>query len=100
MAEVVREVMKSNSLEAEEIDWLIPHQANKRIIDATRRNIGFPEEKVTVNIDRYGNTTSGTIPLCLYDWKDKFQYDDNLILASFGGGLTWGSIYLKWGIKS
>jgi 3-oxoacyl-[acyl-carrier-protein] synthase-3 len=100
MGEVVREVMKKNHLKAEEVDWLVPHQANKRIIDATRRCIGFEEEKVTVNINRYGNTTSGTIPLCLYDWKDEFSYGDNLILASFGGGLTWGAIYLKWGIKS
>lgn len=78
----------------------MPHQANKRIIDAIRRNIGFPEEKVTVNIEKYGNTTSGTIPLCLYDWKDRFSHGDNVILASYGGGLTWGSIYLKWGLKS
>jgi 3-oxoacyl-[acyl-carrier-protein] synthase-3 len=99
MAEVVQEVMEENNLKPEDIDWLVPHQANKRIIDATRRNIGFCEDKITVNIHKYGNTTSGTIPLCLYDWKDQFSYGDNLILASFGGGLTWGGVYLKWSIK-
>lgn len=99
MADVSAEIMKRNELEAGDVDWLVPHQANKRIIDATSNRIGLDPDKVMVNIEKYGNTTSGTIPLCLYDWKDQLNYGDNLILASFGGGLTWGAIYMKWGIK-
>lgn len=99
MADVSAEIMKRNNLGADDIDWLVPHQANKRIIDATSDRIGLDPDKVMINIQKYGNTTSGTIPLCLYDWKDKLNYGDKLILASFGGGLTWGAIYLKWGIK-
>ncbi len=99
MADVSLEIMKKNNLEPEDIAWLVPHQANLRIIDATANRMGLSSEKVMININKYGNTTAGTIPLCLYDWKDKLNHGDNLILAAFGGGFTWGAIYLKWGIK-
>lgn len=99
MADVSEEIMKKNDLEADDIAWLVPHQANLRIIDATANRMGLDKDKVMVNIDQYGNTTAATIPLCLYDWKDKLNHGDNLILAAFGGGYTWGSIYLKWAIK-
>jgi 3-oxoacyl-[acyl-carrier-protein] synthase-3 len=99
MADVSAEIMKRNKLSAEDVDWLVPHQANKRIINAISNRMGLNEDKVMVNIQKYGNTTSGTIPLCLYDWKDRINFGDNLVLTSFGGGLTWGAIYLKWGIK-
>ncbi len=99
MADVSAEIMERNNLSADDIAWLVPHQANKRIIDATSNRMGLPEEKVMVNIQNYGNTTSGTIPLCLYDWQDELNFGDNLVLTSFGGGLTWGAIYMKWGIK-
>jgi 3-oxoacyl-[acyl-carrier-protein] synthase III len=97
MADVAAEVMERNDLKSEDIAWLVPHQANKRIIDATANRCGLPAEKVIVNIERYGNTTNGTIPLCLWEWEDKFKKGDNLILAAFGGGFTWGSVYVKWG---
>ncbi len=90
------EVMERNDLKADDIAWLVPHQANKRIIDATASRTGVSADKVIINIERYGNTTNGTIPLCLWEWEDKFKKGDNLILAAFGGGFTWGSIYLKW----
>jgi 3-oxoacyl-[acyl-carrier-protein] synthase-3 len=96
MAEVSAEIMERNHLTSDDIAWLIPHQANKRIIDATARRMGVSDEKVTLNIDRYGNTTNGTIPLCLWEWEPKFHKGDNIILAAFGGGFTWGSIYIKW----
>ncbi|WP_437920841.1 beta-ketoacyl-ACP synthase III [Sphingobacterium sp. LRF_L2] len=96
MADVAAEVMERNKLTADDVAWLVPHQANKRIIDATAERAGLPEEKVMVNIHKYGNTTSGTIPLCLWEWEDKLKKGDNLILAAFGGGFTWGSIFLKW----
>jgi 3-oxoacyl-[acyl-carrier-protein] synthase III len=96
MADVAAEVMERNSLNSEDIAWLVPHQANKRIIDATANRTGVSTDKVIINIERYGNTTNGTIPLCLWEWEDKFKKGDNLILAAFGGGFTWGSIYLKW----
>ncbi|MDB5001886.1 MAG: ketoacyl-ACP synthase [Mucilaginibacter sp.] len=96
MADVAAEVMERNNLTADDIAWLVPHQANKRIIDATAARTGVSEDKVIVNIERYGNTTNATIPLCLWEWEDKFKKGDNLILAAFGGGFTWGSIYLKW----
>ena len=96
MADVAAEVMERNSLESEDIAWLVPHQANKRIIDATANRTGVSADKVIINIERYGNTTNGTIPLCLWEWENKFKKGDNLILAAFGGGFTWGSIYLKW----
>src|SRR5476651_475950 len=96
MADVAAEVMERNDLKADDIAWLVPHQANKRIIDATANRTGVTADKVIINIERYGNTTNGTIPLCLWEWEDKFKKGDNLILAAFGGGFTWGSIYLKW----
>ena len=98
MADISAEIMKKNDLTADDVAWLVPHQANLRIIDATANRMGLDNDKVMVNIDRYGNTTAATIPLCLYDWKNKLNKGDNLILAAFGGGYTWGSIYLKWGI--
>ncbi|MCH8547553.1 MAG: ketoacyl-ACP synthase III [Balneolaceae bacterium] len=97
MADVSLEIMERNNLKAEDVAWLVPHQANERIIDATARRMGLSREKVMVNISHYGNTTAATIPLCLYDWKDQLKKGDNLILSAFGGGLTWGAIYLKWG---
>jgi 3-oxoacyl-[acyl-carrier-protein] synthase-3 len=96
MADVAAEVMERNHLTADDIAWLVPHQANKRIIDATAARTGVSEDKVIVNIERYGNTTNATIPLCLWEWESKFKKGDNLILAAFGGGFTWGSLYLKW----
>lgn len=98
MADVSYEIMQKNNLSSEDVAWLVPHQANLRIIDATRERMGLPKEKVMVNIDRYGNTTAATIPLCLYEWQDKLKKGDNIILAAFGGGFTWGSVYLKWAI--
>lgn len=98
MADVVTEIMDQNNLTADDVAWLVPHQANLRIIDATADRMGLEREKVMVNIDKYGNTTAATIPLCLYDWKDELSYGDKLILAAFGGGYTWGAIYMKWGI--
>ena len=100
MADVSEEIMQKNNLSADDIAWLVPHQANKRIIDATSRRMGVGDEKVMLNIERYGNTTAGTIPLCLWDWENQLQKGDNLILAAFGGGFTWGSIYLKWAYDS
>lgn len=97
MADITVEVMERNNLTNEDVAFLVPHQANKRIIDATARRAGLPEEKVMVNIQKYGNTTNGTIPLCLWEWEDKLKKGDNLLLAAFGGGFAWGSIYLKWG---
>lgn len=99
MADVSLEIMKKNNLDPDDVAWLVPHQANLRIIDATARRMGLSSEKVMINIDKYGNTTSATIPLCLYEWKDQLKYGDNVILSAFGGGFTWGAIYLKWGVK-
>jgi 3-oxoacyl-[acyl-carrier-protein] synthase-3 len=96
MADVAADVMERNNLTADDVDWLVPHQANKRIIDATIARTGVPTDRVMVNIERYGNTTNGTIPLCLWEWESKLKKGDNLILTAFGGGFTWGSIYLKW----
>jgi 3-oxoacyl-[acyl-carrier-protein] synthase-3 len=96
MADVSAEIMERNNLKAEDVAWLVPHQANMRIIDATARRMGVGNDKVMINIDRYGNTTSGTIPLCLWDWEKQLKKGDNLILAAFGGGFTWGSVWLKW----
>ena len=96
MADVAAEVMERNNLKAEDIAWLVPHQANKRIIDATANRTGVSADKVMLNIHRYGNTTNGTIPLCLWDFESKLKKGDNIILAAFGGGFTWGSVYLKW----
>jgi 3-oxoacyl-[acyl-carrier-protein] synthase-3 len=88
--------MDRNGLNADSVNWLIAHQANLRIIDATAERMGLDKEKVLVNIDRYGNTTAGTLPLLMYDFEKKFKKGDNLILSTFGGGFTWGSIYIKW----
>lgn len=98
MADVSLEIMERNNLKPEDVAWLVPHQANMRIIDATARRMGLDRNKVMINIGKYGNTTAATIPLCLYDWKDQLNKDDNLVLSAFGGGLTWGSLYLKWAI--
>ena len=100
MADVSEEIMKRNNLTADDVAWLVPHQANKRIIDATSRRMGVGDEKVMLNIEKYGNTTTGTIPLCLWDWETQLKKGDNLVLAAFGGGFTWGSIYLKWAYDS
>jgi 3-oxoacyl-[acyl-carrier-protein] synthase-3 len=96
MADVAHDVMERNQLTGDDVAWLVPHQANKRIIDATANRTGLSADKVIINIERYGNTTNGTIPLCLWEWESKFKKGDNLILAAFGGGFTWGSVYLKW----
>jgi 3-oxoacyl-[acyl-carrier-protein] synthase-3 len=96
MADVSEKILQRNNLTNADVDWLIAHQANKRIIDATASRIGLEDEKVLVNIHKYGNTTSGTLPLLLFDFEKKFKKGDNLIFAAFGGGFTWGSIYLKW----
>ena len=98
MADVSEEIMQKNNLLADDVAWLVPHQANKRIIDATSRRMGVGDDKVMLNIERYGNTTSATIPLCLWEWKDKLKKGDNVILSAFGGGFTWGSVWLKWAI--
>ena len=100
MAEVSAEIMEKNNLTSETVDWLVPHQANLRIIDATAQRMGLPKEKVMINIQRYGNTTAGTLPLCLWDWESQLKKGDNIILSAFGGGFTWGAIYLKWAYNS
>lgn len=96
MADVAAEIMQRNNLVADDISWLVPHQANKRIISATSDRMGLPEEKVMVNIEKYGNTTNGTLPLCLWEWESKLKKGDNIVLAAFGGGFTWGATYIKW----
>ena len=96
MADTAVAMMEKHGLTNETIDWLVPHQANLRIIDATGKRMGLPPEKVMVNITRYGNTSAGTLPLCLWDWEPQLKRGDNLILATFGAGFTWGAIYLKW----
>lgn len=96
MADVSAEIMEKNGLSSDDVQWLVPHQANLRIIDATARRMGLTDEKVMINIQRYGNTTSGTIPLCLWEWEPRLKKGDNIILSAFGGGFTWGAIYLKW----
>lgn len=100
MAEVSAEIMERNNLTAEDVDWLVPHQANLRIIDATADRMGLPKEKVMVNIQRYGNTTAGTLPLCLSDWESQLKKGDKIILSAFGGGFTWGAVYLTWAYNS
>jgi 3-oxoacyl-[acyl-carrier-protein] synthase-3 len=96
MAEVSAQIAERNNLKAGDIQWLVPHQANKRIIDATSSRVGISDDKVMMNIARYGNTTAGTIPLLLWDYEKQLKKGDNLILAAFGGGFTWGAIYVKW----
>jgi 3-oxoacyl-[acyl-carrier-protein] synthase III len=100
MADVSAEIMDKNNLTADDVAWLVPHQANLRIIDATARRMGVNDSKVMVNIDRYGNTTSATIPLCLMEWESRLNKGDNIVLAAFGGGFTWGSILIKWSYDS
>src|SRR5688500_9384111 len=100
MADVSYELMQRNNLTADDIAWLVPHQANLRIIDATANRMNLPKEKVMINIQKYGNTTAATIPLCLWDWEKQLKKGDNIILAAFGGGFTWGAIYLKWAYNS
>lgn len=97
MADVSAEIMQKNNLTGEDIAWLVPHQANMRIINATANRMGIGSDKVMMNIEKYGNTTAATIPLCLWDYESQLKKGDNLIMAAFGGGFTWGSIYLKWG---
>lgn len=96
MADTAVEIMEKNGLKPEDVAWLVPHQANLRIIDATGRRMGLEPSKVMINIQKYGNTTSATIPLCLYEWENQLHKGDNLILAAFGAGFTWGAVWLKW----
>lgn len=96
MADVSAEIMERNNLTADDISWLVPHQANLRIINATADRMSLPAEKVMINIERFGNTTNGTLPLCLWEWENKLHKGDNIILAAFGGGFTWGSTYIRW----
>jgi 3-oxoacyl-[acyl-carrier-protein] synthase-3 len=100
MAEVSAEIMEKNRLTAEDIAWLVPHQANLRIIDATADRMGITKDKVMINIQKYGNTTAGTLPLCLWDYEAQLKKGDNIILSAFGGGFTWGAVYLKWAYNS
>lgn len=100
MAEVSAEIMEKNNLTSEDVDWLVPHQANLRIIDATANRMGLPKEKVMINIQKYGNTTAGTLPLCLWDYEKQLKKGDNIVLSAFGGGFTWGAVYLKWAYNS
>jgi 3-oxoacyl-[acyl-carrier-protein] synthase-3 len=96
MADVSVEMMKKHNIEAEDLDWLVPHQANMRIIEATAKRMGIKKEQVMINIQKYGNTTAATLPLCLYEWEKDLKPGNNIILATFGAGFTWGSMYLKW----
>ena len=96
MADVSAEIMARNNLSGPDVAWLVPHQANKRIIDATAHRMGIEPDRVMMNIDRYGNTTAATIPLCLHDYESQLKKGDNLVLAAFGGGFTWGAAYVKW----
>ena len=97
MADVSAELLERNKMTGDDIAWLVPHQANLRIIDATANRMGLPKEKVMINIQKYGNTTSGTIPLCLWEWESQLKKGDNIVLAAFGGGFTWGATLVKWG---
>lgn len=96
MADVSVEIMQKNNLSKDDVDWLVPHQANMRIIDAAIDRTGLPRDKVMINIEKYGNTSAGTIPLCLWEWESKLKKGDNIILTAFGAGFTWGAVYLKW----
>jgi 3-oxoacyl-[acyl-carrier-protein] synthase III len=100
MAEVSAQIMEKNNLSSDDVDWLVPHQANLRIIDATAERMGLPKEKVMINIQKYGNTTAGTLPLCLWDYEKQLKIGDNIILSAFGGGFTWGAVYLTWAYNS
>jgi 3-oxoacyl-[acyl-carrier-protein] synthase-3 len=96
MADVSAEIMEKNNLTSDDVDWLVPHQANLRIIDATANRMGLSKEKVMINIEKYGNTTAATLPLCLWDYEGQLKKGDNIVLSAFGGGFTWGAVYLKW----
>ncbi|MBC7947904.1 MAG: ketoacyl-ACP synthase III [Chitinophagaceae bacterium] len=96
MADVSAELLERNQLTGDDIAWLVPHQANLRIIDATANRIGLPKEKIMINIQKFGNTTAGTIPLCLWEWEKKLKKGDKIVLAAFGGGFTWGATLVKW----
>ncbi len=96
MADVSAELLERNNLTGDDIAWLVPHQANLRIIDATANRMGLPKEKVMINIEKYGNTTAATIPLCLWEWENQLHKGDNIVLAAFGGGFTWGATWIKW----
>ncbi|MFZ9004926.1 MAG: 3-oxoacyl-[acyl-carrier-protein] synthase III C-terminal domain-containing protein, partial [Robiginitalea sp.] len=96
MADVAAKIMERNNLSHEDVHWLVPHQANKRIISATANRMGLDPSKVMMNIEKYGNTTSATLPLLLHDYQKQLKKGDNLVFAAFGGGFTWGAIYLKW----
>ncbi len=96
MADVAYDIMNRNNLGSDDIKWLVPHQANLRIINATAERMGLPLEKTMINIQKFGNTTNGTLPLCLWEWENQLKKGDNLVLAAFGGGFTWGSTYIKW----
>jgi 3-oxoacyl-[acyl-carrier-protein] synthase-3 len=96
MADVSAELLERNNLTGDDIAWLVPHQANLRIIDATANRMGLPKEKVMINIEKFGNTTAGTIPLCLWEWENQLKKGDNIVLAAFGGGFTWGATWIKW----
>jgi 3-oxoacyl-[acyl-carrier-protein] synthase-3 len=100
MADVSATLMERNKLTADDIAWLVPHQANLRIIDATANRMGLPREKVMINIQRFGNTTAATIPLCLWEWEKQLKKGDNIVLAAFGGGFTWGACWVKWAYNS
>ena len=100
MADVSEKIMQRNNLKGGDVSWLVPHQANKRIIDATSRRMNLPQDKVMLNIHRYGNTTSATLPLCLFDYENQLKKGDNIVFAAFGGGFTWGSMYVKWAYDS
>jgi len=100
MADVSAKIMENNNLSADDVNWLVPHQANLRIIDATANRMGLSKEKVMINIEKYGNTTAGTLPLCMWDYEKQLKKGDTLILSAFGGGFTWGAIYLKWAYNS
>src|SRR6478735_9095394 len=100
MADVSAEIMERNHLSADDVSWLVPHQANMRIIDATANRMGLSKDKVMINIEKYGNTTAATIPLCLWEWQKQLKKGDNIILAAFGGGFTWGAIWVKWSYNS
>ena len=97
MSDACRQVMKHNGLTPDNIDWVIPHQANIRIIDAVTRQLNISPEKVLVNIERYGNTTAGTLPLCVWNFEDRLKKGDNLLFTAFGAGFSWGAVYVKWG---
>jgi 3-oxoacyl-[acyl-carrier-protein] synthase-3 len=96
MADVSEEVMQRNNLKADDIKWLVPHQANLRIIDATANRMKLDKDKVMINIEKFGNTTAATLPLCLWEWEPRLRKGDNIILTAFGAGFTWGATYLKW----